>query len=633
MPAVVIPHRFVGPPALRRQRLRTPAVHIPAPVYTYTPVLPVQLPHPNVGPMALRRTWRHSSPWLITTLTFPVTNDIRFWFTGAASNGGAQSSQAASLGGYRSSTEAERVGVLYQSGITGLSVDMASRDNMSGPIGVLRADPATGTVSYRLGGNSAGASVAIADGETKYVYDGDNQAAWLRVTRSQASNLSGECVVRFHDQFTNVFSMSDAAEAQSAAGGSRYRAVGVTFGVDADNIRFWNGTLATQAVSSAAQLSGAGAGTIGGATDCFIDWPQQGWACVRSALTVKECVYYSSRTDSVLTVPALGRGRLNTSATAGAATDTIDAIGPYRLAWENANPLTGGAVQTIANESSAPAGVSWSAGVTSGTGVGPSGVMLNGQQGALWLHRELPAGVSGFSRHECRIQYEFTIAGVPYTGTLAGLFRIADDDLERYELHVGVGSLPDLSAAPDETFTSLPHTTTLTLGTSTTNYCVVNYRNKYNLVTQSRSATIFEIDSGGNEALPSPTGPDNIAWRAAAGGTFVLDAIYVAQLDESNPADKWAIYTTFNGVDPDPGVDTPTLVDLVDAGGGIAYLSGWTTSAQANGTVGKVLLRVKRTDDSKFSTNTTVYSDIAVASGSMTTPVGGSFFEDVAEAQ
>lgn len=626
-----IPHSLVGPPALRRLRRRTPITLVPAPVYDYTPVRPVQLPHPFVGPPALRRTWRRT-PYLVQTVTYPVTNDVRFWYTGAASNGAAQSSQSASLGGYRSSTEAERVGTLYQSGIAGLSVDMASRDNMAGPFGVLKADPGTGTLSYRLGGNAAGASVAIANGETKTV-KANNAAAWLRVTRNSATNLSGECVIRFHDQFTNVFAMSDAAEAQSAAGGSRYRAVGCVFGVDADNIKFWNGTLATQAVSSSAQLSGAGAGTIGGATDCFIDWPQQGWACVRSGLTVKEVAYYSSRTDSVLTVPALGRGRLNTSATAGAATDTVDAIGPYRLAWETAVPATGGAVQTIANESSAPTGVSWSAGMTAATGVGPGGVMLNGTQGALWLHRELPAGVSGFSRHECRIQYSFTIAGVEQTGTLAGLFRIADDDLERYELHVGVGSLPDLSAAPDETFTSLPHTTTLTLGTSTTNYCVVNYRNKYNLVTQSRSATVFEIDSGGDQALPSPTGPDLIAWRAGAGGTFVLDAVYLRTLDESNPADKWAIYITYNGVDPDPGVDTPTLVDLVDSGSGVAYLTGYTTAAQANGTVGKLLLRVKRTDDGKFSTNTTIYSAVAVVSGAMTTPVGGAFFEDVAEAQ
>jgi len=41
----------------------------------------------------------------------------------------------------------------------------------------------------------------------------------------------------------------------------------------------------------------------------------------------------------------------------------------------------------------------------------------------------------------------------------AGRYRLADDDLERYDLYRGIDAEPDFDAAPWETFSSLPHTT------------------------------------------------------------------------------------------------------------------------------------------------------------------------------
>lgn len=628
------PNAVGGTPNRRRKGFRrTLATTVPPAVMPVGPAIYRPSRQPNFIRGVSRKSTRGTFRSKLSTVIVPQPSAamLTFWYTGAASDGAAQSSQAASIGNFRSSTEAERVGILYESWITGLRIDMASRDNLDAVYGLVSATP-DGKISYAVNDGTPCEPVVCIYGQSVILADQDFPEDWIKVTRTTQAIPAGTAVIRFHDKFNDVFSMSDAAEAESSAGGSRYRCVMVASGIDCTDAKFWIKPMATRATSTVAQLSGAGAGTIQGATDCFVDWDQQGWAHIRnSAGVLREIVYYASRTDSVLTVPALGRGRLGTSATAGDPNDMVDSVGPYRIAWENASPIVKGNVQTLASESTAPTGVTWSASITAAYGVGPSGVFANGTQGGLFIHRELPAGVSGFSRQQCRIAYSFTTNGTTYTGTLGGIVRIADNDLEQYELHVGVGSLPDLSASPNEVFTSIPYTTTLTLGTSTTNYAVVNRRNKYNLATKSLTATVFRIDGSGNQVQPVPTGPDGISWRAGDGGTFLLDAVYVAALDGDYPADEWEIYLRTNGTDPDPSIDTPTTQALTVDGNGIAYLSGYATTAYSDGTTGKVILRVKRTSDSAYSTNTDIHTAIAVATDALTTPVGRAFHETIAE--
>lgn len=556
-------------------------------------------------------------------------DSLRFYFTGAVSDGGSQSSQAASLGGYRSSTEAERVGLLLATPIRGLSVLFASRQNgTDGAVGsVITA--ADDEISYTAPGSAtAGDEVALSIGGTATLTDGEDPSKWIRVARTD--DFAGLARIEFDDQLNNVFGMSNAANAESTSGGSRYRAVMVKNESSdaATAIKFWLDPLGTQTTSSVGQLSGSGAGTITAATDGFCDWPYRGWARVEdSGGTLKEVVYYSSRTDTVLTVPSLGRGRLGTSATAGSATDVIYPIPGIRIAWEASSPTVGGSVQTIGSESTAPTGLSWSVVVTSGTALSV-GALPAGQQGALWIHRELPAGVSASAKVKHRIKCSYSIGSESFSETLCGMYRIAVDARARYELYIGVGSAPDITGTPTETFTSLPHTTTATLGVSTTNYLVTLQRNKYDLRSESLSTTIIRVNGSGVEIDVPPTAPTTIQWTAGLAGVFNLAATYFSATDES-PADTWLIYTTFNGVDPDPALDTPTEVDLF-TDGGFAQLS-WTSAAQIAGTTGKVLVRVRRSGTpNSDSTNVDVYTATATTTGP-TTPSGRAHFRPVAE--
>ena len=90
-------------------------------------------------------------------------------------------------------------------------------------------------------------------------------------------------------------------------------------------------------------------------------------------------------------MPANGRGRLGTSAGAGAATDSIVAVPGIRIGKEEPSSKTTGFIQTIANEGTAPTGITWDTDVTAAAGVS-IGNLLTLEMYALWIHRDVIAG-------------------------------------------------------------------------------------------------------------------------------------------------------------------------------------------------------------------------------------------------
>lgn len=576
-------------------------------------------------PVKKRRVFEDISGHLLSQWWGPDT--IRFHLSGAASDGAAQASQAASLGNYRSSTEALCNGVYYGRAIVGVTVNRASREDGGGGQAVIQANLVNG-LSYTGPDGTQGTPITVANNETKILQDGSDPSSYVRVTRSNASTLVGQAALNYHDQFNDVFAMSDAANALSVAGGSRYRGIILRSLNDVTSLKVWIDTLGPSAVSSVTQLGGAGSGTVAGAADCFIGWPQKGWAF---DTTSAERFYYSSRTNAVLTVPAAGRGLLGTSAAAGGAANILWPIPGIRIALEEPSPAKNAAIQTIANETTAPTGVSWNTGITSGTGLAYATLHENDNAG-LWIHRHIPAGTGGFSRHEVAINYSFVHGGITYTGSLAGLFRVAQDSLERYELHIGTDAEPDISAAATATFTSLPYESAA-LAVSHTYYMVTNYRNRYDLKTECKQTTVLVVNSDGTEGIPAPQAARDIIWEASADGTFHLECLYQYLVDGDDPADYFALYIRTNGTDPDIGVDTPTLVAIQYDGHAAGIPTGgegYDTASFANGTDGRIIVRTKRSSDGKFSTASDVYQATATTT-LPATPAGGMFYLGVAE--
>lgn len=576
-------------------------------------------------------------PWCDwpSTFSWPERGDsVRLWLTGANSDGGAQADPDAALGNYRSSTEASRVGFVQLSPLPGLFVRAASRANGGdGRAGAIVTESRTAVKYFAPGSIEAGpVAMPLVTGQTVTLEDGANPAKWVRVERTDATpQFFGSSSVELTDQFGNLFGFTDVTNSQRSAGGQFYRACMVRNVAmpTAYDVRFWVAELADSSTAAGGALGSSGAGTITGPTDAFLGWPTAGWARVeQSNGTLREIVYYASRGDNTLTVPSAGRARLGTSAAAGSVNDRVRCVPGVRIAWEPASPAFGGSVQTIADETAAPTSVTWSTAVTPASGVA-AGDLQTCRQGALWIERDVSAGAAAHAKLLNLIGFSFTMEGQDYSDLLAGLYRVEDTSLERYELHIGTDAEPDLTAAPDETFTSLPHTTTATFPGAHTYYVVTNRRNRWNLVSQSMATTKIRVNASNVAGTVAPSAPEISTWQASASGAFALAGAYYYLADEeAAQADTWLIYARYNGTNPDPSVDTPVTATMTKADG-VAKLD-YTSATYSAGTVGKVLLRVRRSADSIDSAS----SDIATATADTAapaTPTGGVFWRKVAE--
>lgn len=482
--------------------------------------------------------------------------------------------------------------------------------------------PATGTILCQI----FGAAVTIADGESK-VIEGRNASQYIRITRDGTDDLPASAPspmsISLQKYFNNWIGMDNVTSAERAAGLNTYRAGFMVnhCGAALTSIKVWLPTLGTARVSGSAQLGAAGSGTITTATaNGFADWPTVGWCRIEtSANAIREIVYYSSRTATSLTVPADGRARLGTSAAAGASTDNIYSVPGVRIALEA--PATNGTIQTIANESTAPTGVTWNTSVTSAGGLSISTLPIDATYG-IWVHRENPAsGVYSVSV-ENGINWEFVYSGTTYSGTNRGCYRIADSSLSLYKAYVGDDANPNLSGSTTATSATLPFNVPIAPpGAGTHEFrLTVLQQNEYGLTSLNQYYRSFYIDSAGANQTPEISDPASPALTNTTGGIVELTARYDATKDTS-PADTWLIYATTTGVDPNTGTDTPTEVSMTSGAGGFTFDGSYGMFGQSGtftlrrrlgpyawGTDLRVLLRARRDSDNEDSTNTTVLS-------------------------
>ena len=321
-------------------------------------------------------------------------DSIRLYLTGAASDGSAQADADAALGDYRSSTEVEAIGMTFASPIAGLTIDYLSGACGEGSHTVTANT--VDTVSFTAAGGTQGDAVSIANGQTKILETAGDPTKFVRVSRASASDLAGEVTITAVYQVNNGVGMDNITSAEATAGDDEYRCLCIKneSGIEIAGLAAAIATLGTQRTASGGQLSSSGAGSIV-TIQSLADWPEQGYCHIRtSGGTTREIVYYTSRTLTTLTVPAAGRGLLGTSAGAGSASDTIDAVPGIRLAREDpTGSASTGNAQTIADEDTAPTGRTWSAGVTKDTGVDFE-TLGAGEIVFLWIHRQTPAGAA-----------------------------------------------------------------------------------------------------------------------------------------------------------------------------------------------------------------------------------------------
>lgn len=321
-------------------------------------------------------------------------DSLREYLTGAGSDGGAQSDPNLSLGNYRSSTEAVSLGILLINALTNVTVLYAGGANPPGP-GTLTALDANTLVWQPHGASGPGPAASFSGmGVYGVVEAAGAPGQYLRV-QVTTPLTPGVCTVVLSTLMDNCFGLDDISIAEAAAGESAYRASMIRNESSGTvlNLQRCLSLLGTAQVSDSDHLGGSGSGMIN-TSGSFGDWPETGWCQVRSSGgALKEVVYYSAKTNTQLTVSSVGRGLLGTSPTAGLSTDTVSptpgvAIGVDPLGIQN----FGMAIQTVANENTAPVGVTWNLELTAALGLQIGDMAVNKEVG-VWIWRQVPAGI------------------------------------------------------------------------------------------------------------------------------------------------------------------------------------------------------------------------------------------------
>lgn len=316
---------------------------------------------------------------------------LREYITGASSAGGVSSGPSFSLGNHRSSTPVTFLGIAIDNAITGVTIDFASGANLEG-VGTLSA-PTTSTLTWTPPGGSAGTPVSFSGTQQKIVEGLNSPGQYVRVTGTPPFS-GGPSLVTLSDLYDGFFGLDDLTPTQASAGLTQYRASMVRNEAATDVLSFqrYIGTLGTPAASNVSWLSGGGSGTVSTSAS-FADWPDDGWAQVRdSGGTLKEVIYYSSRSSTALTVPATGRALLGTSATAGTNSDVLTPVPGIAIGTDPLGVVSATTpIQTVASQTTAPTGVTWNLGLTALTGL-QIGTVPTGQQVGVWVKRHIPAG-------------------------------------------------------------------------------------------------------------------------------------------------------------------------------------------------------------------------------------------------
>lgn len=459
---------------------------------------------------------------------------INIRLTGGSVREDTQMDHAASLGGHRSS---ERVPCLTPhrlNAVSNITITFVAGRNGEG-IGNLVAD-STSSLRWTPPGGAPGASVTIANGETKVLYGASPDAdSYIIVTRTSATELGGSETVQLLQTINNVVGGSNFDGDDEAAGAEKYRAL----------------MFLSNAATNVTDLK------------VWID-------------------------------------------------DDFDT--DLRIAKET--PDGTGALTVVANEDSQPGGLVWVTPVTEGTALALGTVIPGGEIG-LWIERKIVAASGANPDVVTVLNYKYTLSGTDYTGNLCGVSRNAENGLKDFLVWVGTNADPDTSGAEDDSFDvgDLPYLIDNALAADNNYHHIILSQNEYGLRSLVEEALIVRIDAGGDELEEPPSGPSTVQAKAIEDGKAQVTASYqpateglTAAAIAAKRATSWLIYVSVDGTDPDPALDSPTVVAMNEIGNAEQLV--WPTPAgYVEDTPIRFLVRTRR--DTFDSENVDIHEQLS----------------------
>jgi hypothetical protein len=331
---------------------------------------------------------------------------VGLFLTGAENDGGEQTDPAASLGNYRSSTRIEQIGFQILSCTPGVTIERVSGANGAG-LGSIQIC-GENELQYTAPAGQPGDSVTILNGQTKLLESAGERTKFVVVKRHTSAAMTGSFTLQFMPVYNDVIGSGNVEDAERQAGEVKLRCIALKVCHASQGVlglKIWVNTLGQQQVSDLGQLPASGTGILESAGS-FAGWPVSGFCRITTAGgTLREIVYYSSKTGTELIVPEAGRGLLGTTASAGAADDKLDAVSGIKIAKELP---TGGAFNLAddENDTEAVEGLFWSTGITEATGI-DCGNLAAGEMVGLWLWLAVVAGASASPKLINTIRWRF----------------------------------------------------------------------------------------------------------------------------------------------------------------------------------------------------------------------------------
>lgn len=536
-------------------------------------------------------------------------DSLRVLNTGAASAGAPQIDPDASLGGYLASSQVRtmkyypvnipaNIEILYVSAANGLGT------------GTVAFSGAAAT--WTAPGGTAGASVAIVNGETKVLEDGTDPEKYIRIRKlsTETSLLQGTLNLTWDEN--NAVVMRNVAEADALAGDSKYRAVGLSNGSAGavTGVSVYSEPLSTPVVSDNEFLPATGAGELKSSKFLGVFPDACHIAIFDSAGALKEVVY-AIRSEFGYAVAATGRGLCGTTAALGTSADTFAPVYGVELALETP---TADAITAAADEDTPPTAISFTGAFSVATAVTAASIAAGDWVG-LHLKRDTAAASQQIADILGSLRVVFTAGGTEYSVPFSGAYKVAN--AVQWQLFVSETTVFDFQADPDAVSAALPMSLPLTLPVSgNKNYWyAVRYRNRYGLTSLNQYGRKVGISSTGTSVLLAPSSPFNTTLEDSYEGDVKVITSYLKGNDEGYAANRWAIWASV-GSDPDPDVDTPVKtkgipdINLIGDAFELSYIFG----PYASGADLRVVVRVYRSSDDVTDGNTDVIT-LTTASG------------------
>lgn len=537
-------------------------------------------------------------------------DSLRMLNTGAVSAGASQEDPDASLGGYLSSTFVKTMKYVPGNVPSNIEIVYVSASNGEGTGGLVFSGS---SASWQAPGSAvAGASVAIANGETKILADGEDAEKYIRISKisTEASTLIGTLELTYDEN--NAVVMDNAAEALALAGGFKYRSVGLSNGSAGavTAVKVWAGPTVPAVPTDYQALPASGAGEIWSSEFVGV-FPDDGYFAIYNVLGALKEVVYATRSTFGYDVASGDRGLLGTSATTGLIFDTFAPVYGAELATEA--PI-GDQITASADEDTPPVAISFTGAFTEATAVTVASI-ASGDWAGLHIKRSTNAGTLQTASLLGSLMAAFTAGGTDYQMPFSAFFKIAN--AEQWQLFVSEDGEFDFTNDPDAVSASLPITFPLSLPVSGDKdyWYVVRYRNRYGLTSLNQYARKASVNSGGVEVTLPPSSPFDTTLEDTFEGYVKVHTTYLKGDDDGYAANRWSVWASV-GSDPDPDVDTPVstrgIPDINLIGDGLEIKTNIGPYAEEADL--RVVVRVFRTSDSVTDGNTDVVT-LTTASG------------------